>query len=110
MSLLLSAPLNTDAGMKAVCERGVEACRGGVSDEQKERYLCVGHLGRALPPAAQRDGENRKRVSERGSYREREKKEERESKLEKARKADRKRERQPEIKREEQTQIASQSQ
>lgn len=35
----------------------------GVRSERK-RYLCVGHLGRALPPKAQQDGENRERVSE----------------------------------------------
>lgn len=35
----------------------------GIRRERK-RYLCVGHLGRALPPKAQQDGENRERVSE----------------------------------------------
>lgn len=38
----------------------------GEGDEKRERkgYLCVGHLGRALSPKAQQDGENRERVSE----------------------------------------------
>lgn len=37
--------------------------RGGWEVREK-RYLCVGHLGRALSPKAQQDGENRERVSE----------------------------------------------
>lgn len=43
----------------------------GIRRERK-RYLCVGHLGRALPPKAQQDGENRDRkVSRRQIERER---------------------------------------
>lgn len=48
------------------CEKESEQSlwRGGWKEREGERYLCVGHLGRALPPKAQQDGENRKRVSE----------------------------------------------